>query len=251
MMHAGASSFGRAAIFWSSVAGSTVFYSTLIMAIAPFSKALDPKKHKLHNLAAAWARTIFKLNPWWKVDIEGRENVAALGEAVIYVANHQSQSDILAAFLLDGQFRWLSKASMFKVPWLGWAMKAVGYVPITRGDRSSHLQSMQASKDHLANGIPMFFFPEGTRSRDGIVAPFKPGAFKLAKETGSAIVPVTILGTQALLPKGSVVPRSSSIKLIVHPRIDPQGRSADELAKLARTAIVSALPADLRGEART
>ena len=177
----------------------------------------DDRGRAVHRVAVRWARSVFFVAPWWKITVTGGENLPGDGVAYVIVGNHQSNADVLAMYYLGVQFRWLSKASVFRLPMIGPAMRWAGYVPVKRGDRSSHSQALAKSAEILKNGISMFFFPEGTRSRDGMVAPFKVGAFKLAVETGVPILPVTICGAGELLPKGSLIPNNGQVRIHVHP----------------------------------
>ena len=98
----------------------------------------------------------------------GRENLPWRGPAVI-VANHLSLLDILVLYGLFRPYKWVSKASVFKVPFIGWNMRLNDYVAIRRGDRESIKEMMNHCRQHLANGSPILLFPEGTRSPDGVL----------------------------------------------------------------------------------
>jgi len=200
----------------------------------------------LHALANMWGKFIQLMNPWWDFQIIGKENLAKNGDAVVYVANHQSQADILALFILGTRFRWLSKASLFKIPFLGWGMSAVGYVPVDRSSKKSGDECLRKSAAHLKKGTPMVFFPEGTRSKTGVLGSFKSGAFRLAKSMDVAIVPITINGCTELLPKGSLFPKKAHVTITVHPKINTSDCEIEQLIQLARNAIASKLPEHLR-----
>lgn len=239
--------WARAAWLYGVSVGSTVVFANTVLLSYPAVRLFDREKHALHRIGIAWAKFIVGCNPWWDFEIEGLENAAPDGQAVMYVANHQSQTDILAMFVLGVRFRWLSKESVFKVPFMGWAMRAIGYVSVKRGDKDSALKCFEESKAHLRHGTPMVFFPEGTRSRNGVMGSFKSGAFKLAQEVGVPVVPITLLDTDQLLPKGSVFPGKAKVRIIVHPPISPVGLTVDALMLRAREAIASTLPPERRG----
>ena len=150
-------------------------------------------------------------------------------------------ADILALFIVSTRFRWLSKASLFKIPLFGWAMSAVGYVPVLRGSKRSTERCMRISARHLKKGTPMVFFPEGTRSKTGELGQFKNGAFRLAVSLGIPIVPITINGCAELLPKGSLLPKVASVTIHIHECISPKNLSADELMLKARSVIFDQL----------
>lgn len=230
---------------WTVISLLTIIFATAVVVAAPVVALIDKRRNFLHKIATGWAKSIVTCNPWWTFLIIGKENLPADNVPVVYVANHQSQADIISVFLLSRQFRWLAKDSLFKIPFLGWAMSAAGYVPVKRGDRRSHVKCMQKSKSHLSKGTPMLFFPEGTRSKDGKLLPFKNGAFKLAHETQAPIIPLTLEGASTLLPKGSLVPSLTTVKITVHPAIPTQGRGESELMSEARKAIESGLSKSL------
>ncbi len=154
----------------------------------------------LHLFSCFWAQLYFYCNPLWKLRVEGREKIPWRGAAVL-VSNHQSLADILVLFGLYRPFKWVSKASVFKVPIIGWNMVLNRYIPLVRGDRRSVLAMMEACRTWLKRGVPIMMFPEGTRSRDGNLLPFKDGAFTLAVEAGCPVIPIALTGTADLLPK--------------------------------------------------
>jgi 1-acyl-sn-glycerol-3-phosphate acyltransferase len=233
--------FFIAAYTWIVVPALTVFFASAVVCCLPVAMLFDKRRNLLHHLATGWAKSIIFFNPWWKFVIAGAENLPADDVPVVYVANHQSQADILVVYLISRQFRWLAKESLFKVPFLGWAMSAAGYVPVKRGDRRSHSECMRRSAEHLKAGTSMLFFPEGTRSKDGKLQPFKGGAFKLAKESNVPLIPITVEGAAELLPKGSLIPSVAIVKITIHPGINSSQMSEEELMLKARESIQSKL----------
>ena len=136
----------------------------------------------------------------------GARSCPGTGQPVI-VSNHLSVVDILVLYGLYRPFKWVSKAVVFKVPFVGWNMVLNDYVRLIRGDRESIRSMMEHCRAHLARGSPILMFPEGTRSRDGRLQPFKDGAFKLAFETGVPLIPIAMQGTHETLPKHGLVLR--------------------------------------------
>src|SRR5688572_19215440 len=155
-------------LFWIFLGTSCIplfFGAALIFAVTfPF----DRNRRLLHLYSCAWAQLYFWVNPAWRLRIEGREHLPWHGPAVI-VANHQSLGDILVLYGLFRPFKWVSKESVFKVPFIGWNMMLNGYVPLLRGDRRSVTQMMSRCDAWLQRGVPVLMFPEGTRSPDGEV----------------------------------------------------------------------------------
>jgi 1-acyl-sn-glycerol-3-phosphate acyltransferase len=150
-----------------------------------------------------WASLYLWVMPSWSVTTAGREKIRR-GASYIVVSNHQSQLDILVAFRLFFPFKWVSKAEVFKLPFIGWNMTLNRYIRLKRGDKESIRQMMAACEKALAQGCSVFFFPEGTRSKTGRMKPFKPGAFILAHQMKLPILAVAISGTQKALPKHSL-----------------------------------------------
>jgi len=236
----------RTSYFW--VAGVSVTFICYIYCIVPIVLSRFSNNHKngkgIHRVASFWGRTIIKMMPGWKIEVSGQENLPEDDEPVVIVANHESMSDIWAMYFLGIQFRWLSKDSVFKIPMVGHAMKWAGYIPITRGNKASHMESMRQSSDRLSRGIPMFFFPEGTRSTDGTIKEFKIGAFKLARDSKVAILPIAIHGAGDLMRKGSSHPSMrATVRLKILPKIAPPAMSNENLelyAEQVRQLIITA-----------
>lgn len=237
----------RSIFLWTFIIIATLVAASGVLICAPFVWFFDRERHSLHNFGLLWAKAIFAVSPWG-VHVKGKENLAKKGDAVVYVANHLSQADILVAYVLDTRFRWLSKESVFRIPFLGWAMRVIGYVGVNRGDRRSHERCMRELGEHLRKGTPVFFFPEGTRSRDGVLKEFKSGAFRLACQHKVPVVPITLLGTDTLLPKHSWLPNDADLEIVIHPKIESAGIDAETLARQAQATIAAALPPEKRGE---
>jgi 1-acyl-sn-glycerol-3-phosphate acyltransferase len=141
--------------------------------------------------------------PAWSVRVYGRRRTAWQRNYVI-VSNHQSQLDILVAFRLFIPFKWVSKAEVFNLPFIGWNMVLNRYIKLKRGDKAGIARMFTECERALSRGNSIFIFPEGTRSRSGTLKAFKPGAFILAKKMSVPILPVVINGTNAALPKHSL-----------------------------------------------
>lgn len=231
---------------WTMIPILTIFFGTLTVTLVPVAILIDRRRNLLHQVATLWARSIIAVNPWWTFIIKGAENLPPKDTPVVYVSNHQSQADILTVFLIRRQFRWLAKDVLFKIPFLGWAMTAAGYVAVKRGDKKSHVECFRQAREHLAAGTSMLFFPEGTRSKDGRLLPFKSGAFKLAKDCNVPILPITLVGASHLLPKGSFAPAVATVTITIHPVIQSTEKSEKELMEASILSIASGLEKELR-----
>ncbi len=140
---------------------------------------------------------------------KARENIQP---PVVFACNHASQMDILALYIaLPVPFRFLVKKELFKVPLLGYAMKKAGYIPIDRKNSRAAVKSMKEAAQRLKRGASIVIFPEGTRSVDGRLQPFKEGGFMLAVRSGCPVVPVAIKGSHDVMPKGALLARPGRI----------------------------------------
>ncbi len=179
------------------------FFFVLALTIWLATRWFDRRLVALHMFTSFWACLYLWAMPAWKLTISGREKVKRQAQYII-VSNHQSQLDILVAFRLFFPFKWVSKAEVFRLPFIGWNMYLNRYIRLKRGDKESIRRMMEASARALAEGCSIYFFPEGTRSPTGQLKPFKPGAFILAQQARVPILPVVIQGTRAALPKYSL-----------------------------------------------
>ena len=180
-----------------------------------------------------------------RVVVEGREHLPG-GESCIFLCNHQSNLDPpIVLPVLPGMSSVFLKASLMKIPLLGTAMRMGKYIPVSRGhSREEAQRSVEAAKDALASGLNIFVFPEGTRSPDGQLLPFKKGAFFLAADTGAPIVPMIVTGTRRMMSKGSfaVHPGVARVKFL-EPLRPAAFASREDLMAAVRERMESALGA--------
>ncbi len=185
------------------IAISSVIFFVLAFLIWFCTLLFDRRLVVLHQFTSFWAYLYIWTMPAWSVSIQGRHKIRK-GAIYIVVSNHQSQLDILIAFGLFFHFKWVSKAEIFKLPLIGWNMVLNRYIKIKRGDRESIQKMLEKCEKAIAQGSSIFFFPEGTRSKNGLLKPFKPGAFLLAKKMKIPILPIAINGSKNALPKHSL-----------------------------------------------
>lgn len=223
----------------------TLFYGLLVMPLV-----LVRASNAIHWFATMWGRTILKLS-FSSVTVNGREKIYRDGP-VIFLSNHQSMFDIgMFYHFLDVavQFRWMAKASLFKIPIMGWAMKAAGYIPVERDDRKKALQSMFNAAEQIRQGKSVIIFPEGTRGTpEGRLLKFKKGGFILAKKANVTLQPVTIWGAHEIMPpqRDQKLQRLNRghIFVTIHDPIAPEEYahlSADELSEKIRQIIESSM----------
>jgi 1-acyl-sn-glycerol-3-phosphate acyltransferase len=176
------------------------------------------------------------------VRFEGRERIPWRSSAVI-VANHLSTVDILVLYGFFRPFKWVAKAELFKVPFVGWNMVINDYVRINRGATDSVRAMLRSCRRHLAAGSSLLIFPEGTRSADGLLQPFKEGAFRLAMDARVPVIPVALSGTYETLPKQGILirRRMDAVVKVLEPLDPARFESARALRDAAREAIARAL----------
>ena len=207
----------------------TIYYSVVIL-VAIFLFHLP--EDKLQRYPSRWARKFCQI-AGVRVIIKGADKLKPQ-TGYIYCANHLSQFDI---FSFQGYFplgfRWLAKEELFKVPFLGRAMTNAGAIAINRSHSREAVKSLQQAAERIKAGTSILIFPEGTRSSDGTLQPFKGGAMLLAIKAEVPIVPVAFVGSYSVLPKGTFFPRPGTITIKVGDPISVSGSSNKDKQTLA------------------
>ncbi len=205
----------RWALLWISIAITTVGLSTLVFITFPF----DRNGNIIHHYARWWAK-IQLLVSGVRVKVRGLEHIGN-EPSYIYMPNHQGSYDIFALLsCLPVQFRWIAKKELFAIPILGWAMRAANYISIDRSGKRKTLESIKRAASKIREGVSVVIFPEGTRSRDGSIQPFKRGGFTLAIQSGVPIIPITINGSRDVMPRGSMRVRPGEIQITIDRSIE-------------------------------
>lgn len=216
---------------------------TLLTAVVTIISTLfDPTGAWYHRLARLWSVISVRI-AGVRVEVEGREHVPA-GAPVIFMSNHQASFDILALYIAAPQrFAWIAKEELFRIPVFGHSMARAGYIPLDRSHGRRALKSMEAAAAKIRGGTSVVIFPEGTRTPDGNLLPFKSGGFLLASRAGVPIVPVTINGSHAVNPCGRMEIFPGTIRVTFAPPIETTGmkKKDAELMETVRRAIASKL----------
>ena len=234
--------FTGSLLFWAFLFFSSVACFPIALVIWAVTLPFDRRRFLLHKFTCFWGALYTWFNPAWPVTVQGREKIDP-NETYVMVSNHLSTVDIFVVYRLFTHFKWVSKIENFRLPFIGWNMRLNDYVELRRGDRSSVKRMFDACQEKLAEGNSIMMFPEGSRSADGNLRPFKPGAFELAIESQKPILVMTIEGSHHALPKsGFVIPQTSEIRLTVHETIpvDQLGTDIDALSNRVRTKIALA-----------
>ena len=191
----------------------------------------------------AWASMRFC---GYKPTVIGRENLPK-GNALI-CPNHTSFMDILTLTgFVPKPMKYVSADKILKIPLIGWPMWMAGHISLKRANRRSQLETFKNTVQSLSDGNSVITFPEGTRSDDGKLKPFKRGPFKMALQAGVPIVPITISGLARWYPKGTLLPVDvpKDVVVTIHPYVDvtEAGLDEEELARRVYATVNGALPA--------
>jgi len=204
---------------------------------------LDPTGKFLHQYGKIWGR-VGLLIAGTKVEVFGAEKIPR-DVPLIFMGNHQSNFDILTLYAgLPRYFSWIAKAELFRIPLFGYAMKRAGYLPLDRSDGRKALKTMATAAEKIRSGVSVIIFPEGTRSMDGKLIPFKRGGFLLAARAGVPVVPFTINGSAAVNPPKQLHINKGTISITFGDPISTEGATGkrrDELIDRVRDAIENGL----------
>lgn len=213
----------------------TFFCGSLLI----FATFLDRSGTLAHWVGRWWGRSLLFL-AHIPVQVVGLEHLVA-GKTYIFAANHRSNFDIFALFsALPGNFLWVAKKELFKIPVLGQALSRMGSIPVDRDNLQAAVRSLNQAAARVQAGPSMIIFPEGTRVPEPELKPFKKGVFIMALKAGQPLVPVSINGTYFIQPRGSLKIRPGPVKLIIGPPIYPQTfRRKEELMAAVHQAIAA------------
>jgi len=189
----------RATRQWVPFTARTIAYGTVSLTLGPLTRDRRASLWAMRNWCRSSARGLDI-----EVEAAGLDNVPPA--PFVYCSNHQSLLDILVlGSVLPGDYKWAAKRSLMKIPFLGWHLRLAGHVPVDRqaGSRAAAVVIARFEKV-LREGKPLLVFPEGTRSEDGLLRPFKNGGFYAAVRAGVPVVPVVLEGTHKLMKKGAL-----------------------------------------------
>jgi len=179
----------------------------------------DRRLAMLHMFSSVWASCYTWLSPIWSVSITGRKNVDPK-KAYVMACNHQSLIDIPVIYRVFVHFKWVAKASLFKIPVIGWNLSLNRHIRLERSSTKSQRKMLRLCAKNLQNGSSIMIFPEGTRSRDGKLRAFKEGAFLIAMQQKTDILPIVLDGSYKTLPEKGFFPNGKqNIKLHVLPPV--------------------------------
>ncbi len=208
-----------------------VALDTFACAIAAILCTYFDSQNRGHSVARFWSRLNLALSGV-SASMIGEDRIDQ-NQPYIVMANHQSHYDVFALMgLLPLQLRWIIKMELRKIPLFGIACEKVGYIFIDRGNHEKAQKSLEAAGEKIRAGSSVIFFPEGTRSANGKLLPFKKGGFVIALEAKVPILPVTVVGGKEILPKGSLRILPGDMKVIIHDPISVDGYTYETKERL-------------------
>jgi len=209
------------------VALCTVFLAVSALTLVvtwPFDKS----RRAVHELSRILVRIFFGIPPLWRTRVEGLEHVDRR-KAYVIVLNHRAMTDIPALYCVPLNFRWVSKREVFRIPFFGQFLSLHGDICIDRGRGQEAMeQLLRDGRLWISRGASVAIFPEGTRSRDGELHRFKAGAFALAMQTGTEILPVVLDGTTTLVKRNRMFNWRNTVSVrVLEPVPADRVRTAD------------------------
>ena len=220
-------------IVWPIMVVLTLFTAVFTILFIPFRNA-----EFVHKVQQFWSCSFFRLM-LLSVTVEGLEHIKP-GQSYVFVSNHQSMFDVWLIYgWLPVIFKWLMKAELRKVPFVGTACKAAGHIYVDRKNPKAALESMENVKKQLKDGICTVIFPEGTRTKDGQVGRFKRGAFQIALDLKLPIIPISLSGCYDVLPKGKPFVYRRPVRMYVGESIDiTQFENSNEAIDFVRNKVI-------------
>jgi 1-acyl-sn-glycerol-3-phosphate acyltransferase len=215
---------------------ATVAFASVSVIVSFF----DATGRRQARIAVAWSRTLLRI-VGVNVQTEGLENISPNG-VYVFASNHASYMDTPVVLgNVPVQFRFLAKRGLFMIPFLGTHLQRAGHIPVFRGNARQNLKTLgMAAETVQKRGISLLIFPEGGRSHEGTLGPFSEGAAYIAIKAGVPLVPLTLLGTRAVLPYGSGLPRPGCVRMAIGKPIPTDGltlKCREQLTAQARAQV--------------
>lgn len=195
---------------------ATIFFGSISLIVSFF----DSTGKVQIRVARAWARTLLAVSGV-RVTVEGLEQIDT-SQSYVFISNHLSYMDTPVALAnISVQFRFLAKRGLFQIPFLGTHLSRAGHIAVPREDPRAAVKTMQVAAETIQRKkISLLIFPEGGRSHDGVLQPFKEGGAYIAIRAGVPVVPMAIIGSREILPYGGGIPEPGIVTLRILPPID-------------------------------
>ncbi len=233
----------RLTVGWTAAALLVLGALPVQAALWALTRPFDRNLWATGQFLRAVGRGLGRCYPHWRFRVEGTWPEGT-GPCVV-VANHQSLLDIVMLSRMPREMKWVAKEELFRIPWIGWLLRLTGDIAVRRGDAESGGEAISRARAYLARGMSVMIFPEGTRSRDARLLPFKSGAFRLAIDAGVPVLPVAVWGTSAGIRKGGLAVAPCDAVARILPPFPTAGLAQADAVALrdrVRAAMAAALP---------
>ena len=217
----------RTIFVWSCIVLATLILGVFVLLVYP----VDRKGRMGHRCARLWGKIALLANQV-RVKVEGLEKIKGEGP-FIFMSNHQGSYDIFALLgYLPFHFKWLAKKELFAIPFFGWTMSAAGYIRLDRQGTRETVEAMNQAAQRIREGMSVVIFPEGSRSPNGSIQPFKKGGFTLALKSKVPIIPISIAGSREIMPKDRLTASPGEIRIRIGDPIETQPYSTKDRTHL-------------------
>lgn len=215
-----------------SILVTVITFAYILIAGTPFViyAILTGKTDPVYQVGVRGARMALWL-AGVRLEVRGREKIPVQGAAV-FMPNHQSNCDPPAVVSVLPPVLILAKQEFFRVPVLGRAMRLRGFIPVDRKNRERGIQAVEKAVESLKAGHSFLAYPEGTRSPDGRLQPFKKGVFMMAIQAGAPIVPISISGSNKIMRKGEITMRPGTVRITFHDPIPTRGCTLEDRGRI-------------------
>lgn len=226
-------------IAWPLLLVLTIFTALFTMCFVHWRNA-----EFVHREQQFWSKAFFRLM-FLPVSVDGFEHIQP-HQSYVFVANHQSMFDVWLVYgWLPVVFKWLMKAELRHIPFVGTACKAAGHIFVERKNAKASVESLQQIEKQLTDGVCTVIFPEGTRSRNGETGRFKRGAFQIALDLGLPVIPLSLSGCFDVLPKGKPFVSWHPVHMHIGEPIDlKQFADPNEAIEAVRNAVIAGISKD-------
>ena len=226
----------------------TILITGITAILSLISIIFNPNGNLSFRITKLWSKSIL-LFCRVKIETQGIENISK-DRIQIFASNHVSMFDIIAlTSIIPVKFGWIAKKELFKIPIMGWHMKANNYISVDRSNTRDAVKSLSEAAEQVKNGKRVVIFPEGTRSEDGELQPFKKGLFHICAKTGVPVLPIYIEGTHNILKMHSLHIHPGKVKIIIGSEIHTTGHSRENIKTLMNDLKESMI--QLQGQARS
>lgn len=218
-------------LLWGATGLLALLWLPILALVFALTAPFDPGRYAAGRFFRLAAVVAVAMNPLWRFRTSGIR-IRDPRRPYVAVANHESYADIFLISHLPWEMKWLSKEEIFRVPVMGWMMRMAGDIPVRRGSAKSRADAMAGVRDRLARRVSVMIMPEGTRSPTDELLPFRDGAFRVAIETGTPILPIVVAGTRHAMAKKSFIFRRARAEARVLEPIETTGLTLDDVPRL-------------------